>query len=136
MFIRKANRADVPEVIRLAKTCSLDYEGMAADAFFVAEEGGRILGLCGLKKHPECLELCALGVDEEWRGRGYGKRLVRAALREAPGDLYLATVIPGFFAPFGFEKADAVPPSMVKKGEWCVGCRPELCTVMVKKGKK
>jgi N-acetylglutamate synthase-like GNAT family acetyltransferase len=136
MFIRKANRADLPEVIRLAKTCNLDYEGMEADAFLVAEEGGRILGICGLKKHPECLELCALGVGEEWRGSGYGKRLVRAALREEPGEIYLATVIPGFFAPFGFEKAASVPPSMVKKQDWCAGCRPELCTVMMKKGKK
>jgi N-acetylglutamate synthase-like GNAT family acetyltransferase len=136
MFIRKANRADLPEIIRLAKTSSLDYEGMEADAFLVAEEGGRILGICGLKKHPECLELCALGVDEEWRGRGYGKRLVQEALKEAPGELYLATVIPGFFAPFGFRKTDFVPPSMVKKGEWCAGCRPELCTVMVKKREK
>jgi N-acetylglutamate synthase-like GNAT family acetyltransferase len=136
MLIRKAGRADLAEVIRLARACALDYEGMEADAFLVAEEGGRILGICGLKKHPECLELCALGVAEEWRGRGYGKRLVQEALKEAPGELYLATIIPGFFAPFGFAKPDIVPPSMVKKAEWCAGCRPELCTVMVRKGKK
>jgi len=133
MPIRKANKADFPDIIRLAKACSLDYEGMEADAFLVAEERGRILGICGLKKHPECFELCALGVGMKWRGRGWGGRLVRAVLGEAPGEIYLATVIPGFFAPFGFEKAVAVPPSMVKKAEWCAGCRPELCTVMVKK---
>jgi N-acetylglutamate synthase-like GNAT family acetyltransferase len=134
MRVRKAKKADFPAIIRLANAYNLDYDGMEADRFHVAEEGGRILGICGLKRHPECLELCALGVDDNWRGRGLGGRLVRAVLREAPGELYLATVIPGFFARFGFEKAAAVPASMVKKGEWCAGCTPELCTVMVKRG--
>jgi N-acetylglutamate synthase-like GNAT family acetyltransferase len=133
MPLRKAKKADFPAIVRLANKYSLDYSGMEADRFWVVEEGGRILGICGLKNHPECLELCALGVDERWRGRGWGERLVRAVLREAPADVYLATVIPGFFARFGFEKAAAVPGSMVKKGEWCAGCTPELCTVMVKR---
>jgi predicted N-acetyltransferase YhbS len=75
-------------------------------------------------------------VDEKWRGRGWGGQLVRAVLREVPGELYLATVIPDFFARFGFEKAAAFPGSMVKKAEWCAGCTPELCTVMVKQARK
>jgi N-acetylglutamate synthase-like GNAT family acetyltransferase len=136
MRVRKAKKADFPDIIRLAKTYNLDYAGMEADGFWVAEEGGRILGISGLQKHPECLELCALGVDEKWRGRGWGGQLVRAVLRDVPGELYLATVIPIFFARFGFEKADAVPASMVKKAEWCAGCTPELCAVMVKRGRK
>lgn len=136
MPIRKAAKADFPDIIRLARRLNLDYAGMDSDSFWVAEEGLRILGMVGLKKHAECLELCALGVEEKWRGRGWGGQLVQALLREAPGDLHLATVIPDFFARFGFVKADAVPPSMVKKAEWCAGCRPELCTVMVKKAEK
>lgn len=136
MRIRKAQKADFPDIVRLAKACNLDYSGMEEDAFVVAEEGGRILGMGGLKKHPECLELCALGVGKKWRGRGWGKQLVRALLLEAPGELHLATVIPDFFSRFGFEKTDVVPPSMVKKAEWCAGCNRELCTVMVKRGGK
>ena len=118
----------------MAVANNLDYPGMERDDFWVAEDRGRILGAVGLKRHPECRELCALGVDEARRGQGWGGKLVRAVLREAPGEIYLATIIPGFFARFGFKKADRVPLSMVKKAEWCVGCRPELCTVMVKKG--
>lgn len=136
MTIRKATEADFPEIIRLARGMDLDYSGMETDDFYVAEQGGQILGICGLKKHPECLELCSLGVEKDWQGRGLGRQLVRVVLGTAPGDLYLATVIPGFFARFGFRKAEAVPPSMVKKAEWCAGCRPELCTVMLKKGRE
>ena len=134
MRIRKAKKADFPDIIRLAKLYNLDYADMEEDGFWVVEEGGRIRGICGLKKHPECLELCALGVDEEWRGRGWGGLLVRAVLRDVPAELYLATVIPGYFSRFGFKKAEAVPASMVKKAEWCAGCRPELCTVMMRQG--
>jgi N-acetylglutamate synthase-like GNAT family acetyltransferase len=134
MRVRKAKKADFPDIIRLAKMYNLDYSGMEADDFWVAEESGRIRGICGLKKHLECSELCALGVDEEVRGRGWGGQLVRAVLRDAPGELYLATVMPSFFARCGFEKTDVVPGSMVKKAEWCAGCTPELCTVMVRQG--
>jgi N-acetylglutamate synthase-like GNAT family acetyltransferase len=132
MRVRKSRKRDFPDIIRLAKKYKLDYADMEEDGFWVAEEGGRIRGICGLKKHPECFELCALGVDEEWRGRGWGVQLVRAVLRDVPGELYLATVIPSFFVRFRFEKATAVPVSMVKKAEWCAGCIPELCTVMVR----
>ena len=134
MRVRKARKRDFPQIVPLARKHNLDYFGMEADAFWVSEEGGRIRGICALKKHPECWELCALGVDEEWRGRSWGGQLVRAVLRDVPGELYLATVIPDFFARFGFEKADSVPASMVKKAEWCAGCRPELCTVMMRQG--
>jgi N-acetylglutamate synthase-like GNAT family acetyltransferase len=134
MRVRKAEKADFPDIIRLAKSYNLDYAGMEADDFWVAEEGGQVRGICGLKKQSECWELCALGVEEAWRGRGWGGRLVRAVLRGIPAELYLATVIPSFFAHFGFEKADVVPDSMVKKAEWCAGCTPELCTVMIRQG--
>jgi N-acetylglutamate synthase-like GNAT family acetyltransferase len=134
MRVRKARKADFQDILRLAKKYDLDYTGMEADGFFVAAEDGRILGICGLKKHPECLELCALGVEEDYRGRGWGARLVRTALGEVPGEVYLATVIPGFFLRLGFQKAKTVPPSMVKRGEWCAGCTPELCSVLVRQG--
>jgi N-acetylglutamate synthase-like GNAT family acetyltransferase len=104
---------------------------MAADDFWVAAEGEKVLGICGLKNHPDCFELCALGVKEDQRGRGLGRRLVRTLLQATKAEVYLATVIPGYFAGFGFREADPVPASMVKKADWCEGCRRELCRVMV-----
>lgn len=136
MSVRKARQADFRDVARLARKYGLDYAGMEADDFWVVEEGGAVLGICGLKRHPECLELCALGVEDAFRGRGWGEKLVRAVLGEAADEVYLATIIPGFFTRLGFGKARSVPPSMVKKADWCAGCTPELCTVMVKRGTK
>jgi N-acetylglutamate synthase-like GNAT family acetyltransferase len=136
MSVRKAQEEDLPDVVRLATKHGLDYGGMEADDFWVVEEAGRVVGICGLKRHPECLELCALGVEEAFRGRGWGEKLVWAVLGDAADTVYLATIIPGFFARLGFGKARSIPSSMVKKAEWCAGCRPELCTVMVRRGTK
>jgi N-acetylglutamate synthase-like GNAT family acetyltransferase len=131
MRIRRARASDFPQILALARRLNLDYSGMATDEFWVAADGEKILGICGLKKHPDCAELCALGVEESRRGRGLGRRLVRAVLRADELEIYLATVIPGYFAGFGFREADFIPTSMVKKADWCEGCRRELCRVMV-----
>ena len=133
MRIRSAKKEDFGGIIRLAEAYGLDYSDMESDAYWVAVDGKKIIGIIGLKRHPECAELCSLGVDEGFRGRGIGQRLVRALLKKAGGEIYLATIIPAFFQKFGFEKAPLVPASMIKKSDWCLGCRRELCTVMVRK---
>jgi N-acetylglutamate synthase-like GNAT family acetyltransferase len=133
MPIRKARREDLSRVRELAEGLGLDSPGMEDDAFWVAEDNGRIEGVCGLKRHPDCLELCALGVQEGARGRGTGRELAKALLREVQGDIYLATVIPGFFERVGFSRTSEFPRSMAKSGEWCEGCDRALCMVMVRK---
>jgi N-acetylglutamate synthase-like GNAT family acetyltransferase len=133
MVVRRALALDWPRIVSLARECGLDYAGMEADEFWVAEEAGRVLGIVALKTHAECRELCALGVDAAWRGRGIGARLVRHLLGGVDGDVYLATVIPEFFERLGFERSVDVPRSLVKDAAWCVGCRRELCVVMVRR---
>lgn len=131
MFVRKAVPQDWDEIFRIARESGLDYPGMEADDFLVAERDGRVAGIVGLKRHPECLELCALGVDVTYRGSGIGRQLVAGLLAGVREDVYLATVIPGYFERLGFLRSAAVPPSMIKDPEWCAGCRRDLCTVMV-----
>jgi N-acetylglutamate synthase-like GNAT family acetyltransferase len=133
MSIQKARKADWPQIIALAAKHNLDYEDMGADDFWVAIEAGRVVGICGLKKHLDCRELCSLGVEETFQKRGLGRRLVETLLQQASGDIYLATVIPEFFRKLGFEEAGPVPASMIKKADWCAGCNRERCTVMIKK---
>jgi len=133
MRTRKAKKADLPGVVALAMDLGLDYPGMEEDSFWVAEAGGRIAGIVGLKKHPDCLELCALGVEPEYRGQGLAMALVRSLLDSARADVFLATVIPSFFEACGFVKAADAPRSLSdKRGtDWCEGCDRKSCTVMV-----
>jgi len=133
MKIRRAGKEDLPQITSLARKLDLDYEGMDDDSFWLAEAGGGIAGIVALKKHGDCHELCALGVDPRRRHKGFGRKLVRALLQGADRDIYLATVIPGFFERCGFERAVRIPSSMMKSPEWCEGCSKEFCTVMVRK---
>jgi N-acetylglutamate synthase-like GNAT family acetyltransferase len=134
MRIRRAEKDDFPQIVQIARKYNLNYQGMEADDYWVAVDGQVVFGICGLRQNPDCLELCSLGVEEAQRGRGWGKKLVQRLLREVPGDIHLATIIPGFFARLGFVRAPLRPLSMVKSEDWCAGCKPELCTVMVRKG--
>jgi N-acetylglutamate synthase-like GNAT family acetyltransferase len=135
MRVRKARPEDMNEVVALAARLGLDYPGMESDDFWVAEAGGETVGLVGLKTHPDCLELCGLGVAETHRGRGTGAALVREALAGAETDIYLATTTPGFFTKLGFEPAAVVPETFRLKrlGPWCEGCDVSKCSVMVRK---
>jgi N-acetylglutamate synthase-like GNAT family acetyltransferase len=132
MRIRKALPGDIPDAVELAVRLGLDYPGIDADPLWVALEAGRTIGLVALKSHPDCLELCALGVDPDYRGRGVAQALVEALMAEAPGAVHLATAIPGFFEACGFRVTQDVPSTFPAKHKtpWCDGCPKDLCTVM------
>ncbi len=135
MTVRRALPQDIPSAVGLAGRLGLDYPGLEDDEVWVAIEAGETVGLVALKKHPDCLELCALGVDPGCRGRGVGRALVEALMAGAPGDVHLATVIPSFFAGCGFRVLRSGVPATFpakRRTDWCAGCPQELCTVMVR----
>jgi N-acetylglutamate synthase-like GNAT family acetyltransferase len=135
MKIRRASSKDIPQITRLAESLGLDYPGLGEDRIWVAEEGREIAGIAALKSHADCDELVSLGVDPRFRGEGLGRRLVQILLDQAPGDVYLATIIPEFFEKCGFEKAARPPAGMKKDPAWCEGCPKELCAIMVRKSR-
>jgi len=134
MRVLKAGPKDIPLAVELAKRLWLDYPGMESDPLWIAEDAAEIVGVVALKAHAECLELCALGVDPRFRGQGVGSALIEALMAEAPGDVHLATIIPGFFEACGFRVTQDVPAtfSAKRKTPWCDGCPQELCTVMAR----
>jgi len=136
MPIRRAGQRDFPAIRVLAARLGLDYEGMENDRFWTAEEDGRVVGIVGLKEHFDSRELVSLGVDPDQRSRGLGRILIEALASEIPGDIYLATIIPGFFERCGFMRfGSAAPAGMKKEPTWCEGCPRERCTIMVRRGR-
>jgi N-acetylglutamate synthase-like GNAT family acetyltransferase len=133
MNIRSIRAEDWPSAKALAARLALDYVGMAEDRFWIAEDGGRIAGLIGLKRRSDCLELVGLGVEPSRREAGIGRRLVESLFAAAGSDVYLATIIPGYFARFGFIPADVNPAGMAKDPAWCEGCPRTGCTIMVRR---
>ncbi len=134
MRIRKALPEDISNAVALAVRLGLDYPGMETDRLWVADDAGKTIGLVALKKHSDCLELCALGVDPEHRGQGVAQALVEALMAEATGTVHLATIIPGFFEACGFRTTQDIPAAFPakRKTAWCDGCKQELCTVMAR----
>ena len=136
MQVRKIRPGQAAPAVELARKLGLDYPGMEADPLWIAEDEGETIGLVALKTHPDCLELCALGVHPRFQEKGVAKALVEALMAEAPGDIHLATIIPGFFESRGFRIIEeAIPATFPAKRRtaWCQGCPQERCTVMSRK---
>jgi amino-acid N-acetyltransferase len=97
--------------------------------FIVVEHQGRIAGCGALHLYGTHLtEIRSIAVDPALEGKGIGRRLVRALLREAGRQsvtcVCLFTRIPRFFARFGFAEArrELLPDKIYKD---CLGC-PKL----------
>ncbi len=135
MRVRKAGKGDLGPVLELARRLDLFYEGIGSDRTWLAEEDGKVIGLAVLKRHPDCLELCALGVEPSNRRRGIAALIIDEVLRDVDEDLYLATVIPAYFKKRGFSVSDRTPRAFIEKraSSWCDGCRREKCVIMVKR---
>lgn len=135
MRVRKSLPEDIPAAAALARRLGIDYPGLESDRVWIAEDSRQLVGLVALKTHPDCLELCALGVDPDHRGRGVAQALVEALMADAPGAVHLATVIPRFFEACGFRVTQDVPATFPakRKTPWCDGCPKDLCTVMARK---
>ena len=132
MLIRNAAPEDFPAVRRLAEALELDYPGMEADRFWVAEDEKKISGLIALLRHADCLELVSLGVAPEARSVGLGGLLIETLMAAADGDVYLTTVIPEYFESRGFVRTVRAPRGLAKDPAWCEGCDKTRCTIMIR----
>jgi N-acetylglutamate synthase-like GNAT family acetyltransferase len=131
MIVRKAEKEDVPYVIRIAWRLALDYPGMEDDSFFVAEERGKLIGILGFRDYGDFLEMLSVGVLEDFRKMGVGKKLVEEALKQIPGrPVYLMTSIPDFYEALGFKIVNEFPEKLKKDPAWCAGCDTDKCTTM------
>ena len=135
MKLRKALGSDMDTINKIALKYDLDSNDTKADQFIVAEENNEIIGFGRLLPHAGCLELGTIGVVEEYREKGIAKTIIDALLKAAKTTgrkkIYLTTLIPSYFEKFGFKKLDEAPPDcMIRKKEWCDGCKKTGCTVM------
>lgn len=135
MVIRKASIADVPAVQALISRFA-DRERMLHRSlgelyenlrdFFVADEGGRVLGCCALHLvWADLAEVKSLAVSEEAQGQGLGRRLVETCIAEAAQigipRVFCLTYEVDFFTRCGFHVVDR---SEFPRKVWseCVRC--------------
>ena len=75
------------------------------------DDQGQLVGTCALHLCWEDLcEVRSLAVLPEYKGQGWGQRLVEACCSEAVtlgfGKVFALTYVPDFFVRFGFERVD------------------------------
>lgn len=134
-LVRNATMADVPamhglithhaELGRMLFRSHADLYEHLRD-FFVFEQAGVVLGCCAVELvWRDLAEVKSLAVAEEHRGRGIGRALVEAALREATRlgitRLFALTREPEFFARLGYR---VVPKETLPHKVWtdCIRC--------------
>jgi amino-acid N-acetyltransferase len=107
------------------------YENL--QQFHVADDDGRVVGCCSLAVQWDNLaEVKALAVDEAYQGRGLGRRLLMACLKDAATlgvtRIFTLTMKDGFFKKTGFKR---VVKNNLPHKVWteCVRCPyfPETC---------
>jgi amino-acid N-acetyltransferase len=132
--LRTATSDDIDEILQLISAHpgqllprQRDDVEQLVDTFWVIEEDGELAGCCCLEIYsPKIAEVRSLAVREASRGRGYGARLVDAAVAEAKrrgipqilvvtsnveffGRLNFQTCLNEKFALFYEERADGSP---------------------------
>lgn len=80
--LREANQVDEPALSQLLRAHDLRTEGVlhSGTRYWVAEDGGRIVGAIGVEFGETSVLLRSAIIAPEWRGQGLGQALVQTAL--------------------------------------------------------
>jgi amino-acid N-acetyltransferase len=115
--------------LMLPRTLLSIYENIRD--FYVAVEGGRLLGCSALHfTWGDMAEVRSLAVDEEAGSRGIGRALVEANIVDAREhnlvQVYAFTYVTDFFAKLGFR---VVPHESMPRKVWmdCINCHKFNC---------
>jgi N-acetylglutamate synthase-like GNAT family acetyltransferase len=133
MQVRKASPQDFGEIKALLIDLELTYPAMDFDCFYVAEKNGEIIATAELKELEDCCLLSCVGVRENLQHTGIGRDFTLEVLRHAAKDVYLYTLVPGFFKKLGFIEAVILPPGLPGRAIYgCQNCDPTLCRCLVR----
>ncbi|HTY12880.1 MAG TPA: GNAT family N-acetyltransferase [Candidatus Omnitrophota bacterium] len=133
LIIRPADGRDRAAIVRIMDEADLRYKNETFDQFYLAEADGVPAGVVRLDEHAGYIFLTTLGVASVYLRKGIGRALMEFAIGRSLKDIYIYTIIPEFFAKFGFVPAPA-PADLPQKNIFdCDECFPGKCVTMVRK---
>jgi N-acetylglutamate synthase-like GNAT family acetyltransferase len=107
---------------------------MDLSCFWVAEDGSGIVAAAELKDFRDCSLLSCVGVRQDLQRLGIGRILVEEVVRHAHHDIYLYTLVPGFFRRAGFTDAQLIPADLPPRSIYgCEDCDARLCSCLVRR---
>ncbi|MCI0329341.1 MAG: GNAT family N-acetyltransferase [candidate division Zixibacteria bacterium] len=135
MILRSATINDMPHIVRMIGEFDLDYEQLSPEQFLVIEEEGQVVAFGRLKPYPDAVELGSVGVRPDRRELGYGKKMVEALIKKAPGEIWITTNLRDYFRQFGFAESERMPASIKDKLEnFChFTPRPGIAAMVLRK---
>ncbi|MCU0493356.1 MAG: arsenic resistance N-acetyltransferase ArsN2 [Chloroflexaceae bacterium] len=139
MQIRQAHPDELKAMLALLQQAGLPTAGLANHmaTALVAHDDDQLIGCVALELYGRSALLRSLVVDDAWRGKAHGIRLIQAVLRLAANHhverVYLLTeTAEGLFGRFGFcpvARAE-VDPAVQQSVEFVSAC-PASAQVMV-----
>lgn len=133
IVVRPATAQDEAGIISILTAADLHYSGERLTGFTVAADGGKIVGVVRLEEHPAFYFLTSLGVLPAREKQGIASTLLRAVLNKKNKPVYLYTIIPDFFQPFGFAATAPLSALPAKELYGCEQCFPDQCVTMVRR---
>ncbi len=133
--VRKAGREDGEAIRSILSEMELSHGSISIDDLWVGERGGEIVAVAQLQDVGGAQIVSSLGVRPPHRKRGVASALIGEMLGAAKEDVYLFTLIPGFFRRLGFTEADPPPKIAEYRTNFdCGACQSERCACMVRHG--
>ena len=116
VFVRPALESDIEKIKPYIEEYGLDGENLDNQQFYVAEVGCELAGFGRFKRYGEVYELATLGVLENYRRNGVGKKIVEKLMYAVPSEeIWITTIIPEYFEQFGFIEDDNIPDEILLK---------------------
>ena len=100
--IRRAKKTDSDAIDGLLRDLELSHPSLSIDNTWVATEQGEVVGCVHLEDFGNNVYLSSLGVVGEKRKRGVASLLIEEAASAFNKDIFIYTIIPGFFEKQGF----------------------------------
>ncbi len=124
---RELSKPELPLAEKLWMQYRQQKTDPAADRVFGTFENNELVGLARCKQHRDGLEVDAVFVPENYRGRGYAKLAVEALIAACGRDevlfMHSTLVLVGFYRTFGFipiPEAE-LPPTVRERLIFCLG---------------
>jgi len=119
IIFRQPDEKEFEQVKQVVEDLWLDDENLKREQFHIILDDGKVIAFGRLREHEDAIELCTLGVSKDCQKKGLGGKMVKHLLSQANSDVYVVTVIPGFFAKFDFKFVENYPASLQKKVKIC-----------------
>jgi N-acetylglutamate synthase-like GNAT family acetyltransferase len=133
MILRVPSEQEFEQVCKSICELELDNRDLKQQQFVAAFFNGQLVGFGRLREYADCSEICSLGVLPAYEKQGIATAIVHRLIKQSSKNVYVVTIIPEFFQPFGFQPVENFPPVILDKLNYCTSelVVPENYVVML-----